>query len=134
MTKRRNALYYDLSLPLFIRVPSKRKEPAQIGRTRYISERRVYFTTNNAFSTGAKLNLSVTLPIEVTRRVSVFLRAIGKVVHMDKRSTNGIQSIGIVAAVKRWNIVRDTKAIEWRRNTQRIEATPRRCPISLLRK
>jgi hypothetical protein len=41
----------------------------------------------------------------------VFIRAIGKVVRVDKRSANGAQPIGVAAVIKRYVMVRNEAAV-----------------------
>jgi hypothetical protein len=124
MTKRRNAQRYDISLPVIIRVPFKREAPSQIGKIHDISTQGVYLTIDNDLRAGTELDLTMTLPIEVTRGAEVLIRAIGKVVRVDKRSTDSDQPVSVVGAINRWEIVRNKAAGAWRRAARRIEAVP----------
>jgi hypothetical protein len=100
-----------MSLPVVIRAPFKRETSSRTGEPRDISARGVYFTIDKDLAAGAELDLTMTLPAEVTGGTEVFIRAIGKVVRVDKRSANGNQRVGVVAAIKRYQIVRDKAAI-----------------------
>jgi len=84
MTERRTARRYDLSLPVIIRVPVDREASSRNGKTRDISTRGVYFTIDEELGPGAELDITLTLPAEVTRGSEVFIRAMGKVVRVDK--------------------------------------------------
>src|SRR5579862_244983 len=105
MTERRTARRYDLSLPVLIRVPLERD--ACNGKTRDISTRGVYFVVQNSLDAGAELDLTMTLPAEVTGGTEVFIRAIGKVVRVEKPPENESQRVGVAAVIERYEIVRN---------------------------
>ena len=50
--------------------------------------------------------MTLTLPAEVTRGSEVFIRAMGKVVRVDKRPENGSTRVGVAAVIERYEIVR----------------------------
>jgi hypothetical protein len=104
MTDRRTARRYDLSLPVQIRIPVERD--AHSGKTRDISTRGVYFVIENDLAAGAELDLTMTLPAEVTGGTEVFIRAIGKVVRVEKTPENGTRQ-GVAALIQRYEIVRN---------------------------
>jgi c-di-GMP-binding flagellar brake protein YcgR len=111
MKERRTAWRYDLSLPVSIRVPNENTPVSRTGKTRDISTRGVYFTIDKDLSTGAELDLKLTIPIEVTGGSEVFIRATGKVVRVDKRSGNGDQPVGVAAVIEMHEFVRNEAAI-----------------------
>src|ERR1700739_3621072 len=106
MTERRIARRYDLSLPVIIRVPIEKEPAPRTGKTRDISTRGVYFTIENDFSAGAELDLTMTLPAEVTGGTEVFIRAIGKVVRVEKSPERNEERLGVAAVIERYEIVR----------------------------
>jgi PilZ domain len=106
MTERRTARRYDLSLPVIIRVPVNKEVASRNGKTRDISTRGVYFTIDQDLGTGAELDITLTLPSEVTRGSEVFIRAMGKVVRVDKRADNGSSRVGVAAVIERYEIIR----------------------------
>ena len=106
MTERRTARRYDLSLPVLIRVPVEKEPSARNGKTRDISTRGVYFTLEDDPGPGAELDITLTLPSEVTRGSEVFIRAMGKVVRVDKKPENGSSRVGVAAVIERYEIVR----------------------------
>ncbi len=106
MTERRTARRYDLSLPVIIRVPVE-KETSRNGKTRDISTRGVYFTVDQDLSAGVELDITLTLPSEVTRGSEVFIRAMGKVVRVEKKPENGTSRIGVAAVIERYEIIRN---------------------------
>jgi len=106
MTERRTARRYDLSLPVLIRVPVEKEPSARNGKTRDISTRGVYFTLEDDPGPGTELDITLTLPSEVTRGSEVFIRAMGKVVRVDKKPENGSSRVGVAAVIERYEIVR----------------------------
>jgi c-di-GMP-binding flagellar brake protein YcgR len=110
MTERRNARRYDLSLPVVIKVPVEKTNGAKNGRTRDISTRGVYFTLDQDLESGTELDITLTLPAEITRGTEVFVRAHGRVVRVDKREGDDTDSIGVAAVIERYDIIRGKTA------------------------
>ena len=110
MTERRAARRYDLSLPVIIRVPLDKETTPRTGKTRDISTRGVYFTIDKDFSTGTELDITLTLPAEITRGTEVFVRAQGKVVRVERKAENGSDRIGVAAVIERYDIIRGESA------------------------
>ena len=106
MTERRTARRYDLSLPVLVRVPVDKETSSRKGKTRDISTRGLYFTVEEDLNAGAELDITLTLPAEVTRGSEVFIRAMGKVVRVDKKPENGASRVGVAAVIERYEIVR----------------------------
>jgi hypothetical protein len=105
MTDRRTARRYDLSLPVLIKLPIE--QDARNGKTRDISTRGVYFHIGNHLAAGSELDLTMTLPAEVTGGTEVFIRAIGKVVRVEKISDEDDSQVGVAALIQRYEIVRN---------------------------
>jgi hypothetical protein len=112
MTERRTARRYELSLPVTIRVSIEEEAVSQRGQTRDISTAGVYFIIGNDLTEGVALDLTMTIPAEVTGGTEVFIRAIGNVARVDKHSGNADQPVGVAAVIKRYVIVRNEAAIE----------------------
>jgi c-di-GMP-binding flagellar brake protein YcgR len=110
MGERRTARRYDLSLPLIIRVPTEQALDSQKGKTRDISTRGLYFVVEQNLEAGSELDLTLTLPAEVTHGSEVFVRALGKVVRVEQRSEDGNPRMGIAAVIERYDIVRGEAA------------------------
>lgn len=106
MSERRTARRYDLSLPVVIRVPVEKEPASRSGRTRDISTHGVYFLVDNELAPGAQLDLTMTLPAEVTGGTEVFIRATGKVVRVEKTPERGSERLGVAAVIERYDIVR----------------------------
>jgi c-di-GMP-binding flagellar brake protein YcgR len=106
MTERRIARRYDLSLPVIIRVPAERVPEAQKGKTRDVSTRGVYFVLDQDMEAGSELDITLTLPAEVTHGSEVFVRAQGKVVRVEKRNEDGNARMGVAAVIERYDLIR----------------------------
>jgi len=78
MTERRSTRRYDLSLPIIVRVPAERTLDSQQGKTRDISTRGLYFVVDQNLESGSQLDLTMTLPAEITHGSEVFVRASAK--------------------------------------------------------
>ncbi len=110
MTERRAARRYDLSLPVIIRVPISQDREPRNGKTRDISTRGVYFTIDNDLTAGAQLDITLTLPAEITRGTEVYVRAQGKVVRVEKRKEEDAERVGVAAVIERYDIIRGEPA------------------------
>jgi hypothetical protein len=111
MKDRRTARRYDLSLPISVGVPTVKGVIPRTGKTRDISTQGVYFNFDNNLNAGAKLDMTMTFPAEVTGDTEVFIRATGKVIRVDKRSGNGDQRVGVAAVFEMHEIVRNEASI-----------------------
>lgn len=105
MTERRNARRYDLSLPVAVRIPAEVTNP-QEGETRDISTRGLYFVIEQDMQAGSELDITLTLPAEITHGSEVFVRAAGKVVRVDPRTKSRNMRLGVAAVIERYDIIR----------------------------
>jgi c-di-GMP-binding flagellar brake protein YcgR len=110
MTERRTTRRYDLSLPIIIRVPTERSLDTQQGKTRDISTRGLYFVVEQNLEAGSELDLTLTLPAEITHGTEVFVRALGKVVRVERHSIEGVERMGVAAVIERYDIIRGEAA------------------------
>jgi c-di-GMP-binding flagellar brake protein YcgR len=110
MTERRTARRYDLSLPIIIRVPKERTSDRQRGKTRDISTRGIFFIVEQNLEAGSELDITLTLPAEITHGTEVFVRALGKVVRVENRSEGGDNRMGVAAVIERYDIIRGEAA------------------------
>ena len=106
MTERRTARRYDLSLPIIIRVPTERELDTQQGKTRDVSTRGLYFVVGQSLEAGSELDITMTLPAEITHATEVFVRALGKVVRVERRMEDGNTRMGVAAVIERYDIIR----------------------------
>jgi len=110
MNERRTSRRYDLSLPIIIRVPTEKAEDSRQGKTRDISTRGLYFVVEQNLEAGSELDLTLTLPVEVTQGSEVFVRAQGKVVRVERRTEDGNTRMGVAAVIERYDIIRGEAA------------------------
>jgi hypothetical protein len=110
MTERRTARRYDLSLPVIIRVPTERQVDSQEGKTRDISTRGLYFVIDQDLEAGSELDITLTLPAEITHGTEVFVRALGKVVRVERHEEDGTLLMGVAAVIERYDIIRGEAA------------------------
>lgn len=110
MTERRAARRYDLSLPIVIRVPVEKTTGSKNGRTRDISTRGVYFTLDQDLEAGAELDITLTLPTEITRGTEVLVRAQGRVIRVDEHADEQARRVGVAAVIERYDIIRGEAA------------------------
>jgi len=106
MTERRTTRRYDLSLPVVIRIPTERQVDSQEGKTRDISARGLYFVIEQDLEAGSELDITLTLPAEITHGTKVFVRALGKVVRVERRMEDGTARMGAAAVIERYDIIR----------------------------
>ena len=110
MTERRTARRYDLSLPIIIRISAERTVDSQQGKTRDISTRGLYFVIDQNLETGSELDITLTLPAELTHGAEVFVRALGKVVRVERRMEDNSARMGVAAVIQRYDIIRGEAA------------------------
>jgi PilZ domain len=110
MTERRVARRYDLSLPIVIRIPAERVDDSQEGKTRDISTRGLYFVVEQDLVAGSELDITLTLPAEITHGTEVFIRALGKVTRVERRMEDGCERMGVAAVIERYDIIRGESA------------------------
>lgn len=110
MTERRTARRYDLSLPIIIRIPAEQQDDSQEGKTRDISTRGLYFVIRQDLEAGSELDITLTLPAEITHGTEVFVRALGKVVRVERRTEDGAARLGVAAVIERYDIIRGQAA------------------------
>ena len=106
MTERRLARRYDLTLPVSIRFSAEKLVLRHEGKTRDISTKGLYFVIERDLQAGSPLDLTLTLPAEITHGSNVFVRAQGKVVRVERRLEDGEQRMGVAAVIERYVIVR----------------------------
>ncbi len=106
MTERRTARRYDLSLPVIVRVPNESVADRQEGKTRDISTRGLYFILNQEFEAGSEIDITLTLPAEITHGSEVFVRARGKVLRVEPRIEDSRSRMGVAAVIERYDIIR----------------------------
>jgi hypothetical protein len=110
MAERRIARRYDLSLPVFIRVPAERTADSQQGKTRDVSTRGLYFVVDEKMESGSQLDITLTIPAEITHGSEVLIRALGRVVRVERRMEDGNVRMGVAAVIERYDMFRGKAA------------------------
>jgi c-di-GMP-binding flagellar brake protein YcgR len=110
VTERRTTRRYDLSLPVIIRVALERAIDTQNGKTRDISPRGLYFVIKQDLEAGSEIDITMTLPAEITNGTEVFVRARGKVVRVERRMEDDLARTGVAAVIERYDIIRGDAA------------------------
>ena len=110
MTERRTARRYDLPLPIIIRIPTEQAVDSQQGKTRDISTRGLYFVIDQNLEADSELDITLTLPAEVTHGTEVLVRALGKVVRVERRIEDSNTRTGVAAVIGRYDIIRGEAA------------------------
>jgi len=59
---------------------------------------------------GSQLDMTLTLPSEVTRGSDVFVRALGRVIRVERRMEDGSARMGVAAVIERYDIIRGEAA------------------------
>jgi hypothetical protein len=110
LTERRTARRYDLTLPVIVKVPTENCVERQEGSTRDISTRGLYFVIDQNVEAGSELDITLTLPTEVTCGLEVCVRALGRVVRVEQRMEDHIPRMGVAAMLERYDIIRTEAA------------------------
>lgn len=106
MSDRRIAHRYELNLPLAVREGENGSAAKRSGQTRDISTRGVYFLMDEDMAAGTAIDLTLTLPPEITQGMSVLVRAQGHIIRTEKKMDDGTARIGVAAAIEKYEIVR----------------------------
>jgi hypothetical protein len=92
-------------LPLAVTVLPLGGGPSEIhATTRDVSTTGVYFTLDQRLPVGVKLDLSLSLPAEVTDGSPVVVDAQARVTRVDERSAETVHRFGIAAVIERFNV------------------------------
>jgi len=111
MEERRTVHRYKISVAVVVWSQSKAMASEVVhAKTRDVSTRGLYFTSNQRFAVGTRVGLSLTLPLQVTdgSRVAVDVKA--KVVRVEESPDNAAGRVGIAAVIDSYNIVRPKSA------------------------
>lgn len=102
--ERRKTIRYSLSLPVVVVAGLQSLR----ATSRDVSTGGVYlvFESEEDLRAGTELDLTLTLPKEVTSEGEVLIRAHGKVVRLDTFSENGNRSAGVAIIFERHHFLR----------------------------
>lgn len=107
-TERRNFRRYDLSLPVTVRRADNGKTSE--GHTRDISSRGIYFLASDEFTSGCRIDMTVSLARAGIGRPGTFVTARGRVVRVESRSRNGDDPmVGVAAVIETYDLIRSAQ-------------------------
>jgi hypothetical protein len=109
MTDRRVAHRYEMSSPILV-CQSVNPPEFYTAHLRDISTSGVYFLVDGSFTPGSNVELTLSLPLEITCGAQILIRASGKIVRVDDRR-RGTEAIGVAAAIQRFDIIRPNAAV-----------------------
>jgi len=66
----------------------------------------LYFVVGQELAAGSELDITLTLPGEITHGSDVLVRAQGKVVRVEPRVEDGETRMGVAAVIERYDIIR----------------------------
>jgi len=95
-----------LALPITVHMLLPGQAEAVSGKTRDISTRGVYFTTDHELLPGCEVDITYRLPSDVTHVVEVLVRARGKVVRTERKQEDAHEWIGVAAVIENYEFVR----------------------------
>jgi len=107
MEERRVAHRYKLPLPVIVKRLPLETAPGEIHvTTRDVSTSGVYFTSDERLAVGIRLDLSLTLPAEVTQGSAVVIDAQARVMRVDEQPIGVDDRFGIAAVIDKFNVSR----------------------------
>ena len=99
--ERRTARRYAITLPVKVRSARDAGAAEQVGETRDVSFRGLYFLVDASFEAGSEIEFVLTLPKEITQAKDVHIRCLGQVVRVEPR--NGRR--GVAARIERYEFL-----------------------------
>lgn len=131
MEERRVAHRYKLPLAVIVKSLSLNQTPGEIRvTTRDVSTSGVYFTSGERLAVGIKLDLSLTLPPEVTQGSAVVIDAQARVMRVDERPADADDRFGIAAIIDKFNVSR--AAVDFALHKAEQVAVEKRPPAAAL--
>jgi len=107
MEERRVAHRYKLPLAVIVkRLPLEVAPDEMRVTTRDVSTSGVYFTSDEPLAVGIKLDISLTLPPEVTQGSAVVIDAQARVMRVDTQPGGADDRFGIAAVIDKFNVSR----------------------------
>ena len=84
----------------------RRRESCTSRRVMFPPAASILFTTDEPLAVGVKLDLSLTLPAEVTNGSAVVIDAQARVLRVDERPDGAPDRYGVAASIDRLNVSR----------------------------
>jgi hypothetical protein len=104
----RKARRYGLSLPVTIHFPFEKLPTSRNGKVSDISTHGVYFVLEGDPGLGTPLDLTVTLPREMTGGSEVLIQFRGKVTRVESRTEGPLEKFGVGATFESYEMIRNT--------------------------
>ncbi len=106
MEERRTAQRYKISAAVLVRRQSKAMASEFVhAETHDVSTRGIFFTSNQRFAVGARVGLSLTIPLQTTDRSQLVVDAKAKVMRVEEDPDNAAGRVGIAAVIDSYDIV-----------------------------
>lgn len=102
----RKARRYGLSLPVTIHFPLEKLPTSRDGKVSDISTNGVYFVLEGDPGVGTSLNLTVTIPSEMTGGSEVLIQFKGKVTRVESRAEDSLEKFGVAAIFESYEMIR----------------------------
>jgi hypothetical protein len=125
MEDRRIAYRYKLPLPVIVKRLPLDAAPSELHvTTRDVSTGGLYFTSNERLAVGIKLDLSLTLPPEVTQGSAVVIDAQAHVMRVDEQPSGAVDRFGIAAVIDKFNVSRAAVYFAFHKAEQAVDRQP----------
>jgi hypothetical protein len=102
---KRRAQRFPMALPVAVKIQELEGQETTV-KTKDISSGGVYLEFDSPMEVGSTLEFVLTLPAEITKGPSVRVRCKGKVVRVDRDSSD-TASFGVAATIERYEFLRD---------------------------
>jgi PilZ domain-containing protein len=102
----RKAQRYSLSLPVTIHFPLEKLSVFLRGKTSDISTGGVYLVVEDDPGPGTPLNLTITIPVEITGGSEVLIHLKGKVVRVESCMEGALEKFGVAATIESYEMAR----------------------------
>lgn len=103
----RKARRYGLSLPVTIHFPLEELSVSRNGKISDISSHGVYFVVEDDPGPSTPLNLTITIPVEMTGGSEALIHAIGKVVRVESCMEGALEKFGVAATIESYEMTRN---------------------------
>jgi hypothetical protein len=125
MEERRVAHRYKLPLPVIVKRLALDAAPGELHvMTRDVSTSGVYFTSGERLAIGIKLDLSLTLPPEVTQGSAVVIDAQARVMRVDEQPAGAADPFGIAVVIDKFNVSRAAVDFALHKAEQAVDQRP----------
>ena len=107
----RKARRYGLHLPVTVQSQLKSLTSTQSGKIIDISIQGIYFIVEENPGLGVRLNLTLTIPGEITGAPDVFIQFTGKVLRVESRTEDAIEKFGVAVSIEKYEMTGNNRKI-----------------------